>query len=104
MLIGLELRIFQASLGKPTFGAAGDWVGKHVFMDFIKCSLCKNPRSGTVKNAEWLKCGTEVASEKAVCSVVRLLGKRTWGSNFSFGSRSQTDLQAEGPHLHHVEV
>lgn len=42
VLIGLELRTFQVSLGKLTFGAAGDGVGKYVFMDFIKCRLCKH--------------------------------------------------------------
>ena len=46
VLIGLELRTFPMNLGKPTFGAAGDLVGKYVFMDFIKCSLCKH----TLKN------------------------------------------------------
>lgn len=41
-LTSLELSGFHMNLGKLTFGAAGDLVGKYVFMDFIKCGLCKH--------------------------------------------------------------
>lgn len=45
-LIGLELRTSHTCLEKLASGAAGDLVGKYIFMDFIKCSLCKH----TLKN------------------------------------------------------
>lgn len=85
------------NLRKLTFGAAGDLVGKYVFMDFIKCGLCKHTLEDCQEHwvaGVWHKGDFKGAN----CSVVRCLRKRTCGYSFRLGGcRSQTGRQAEEP-------
>lgn len=93
-LIGLELSTLQDG---PLERPAGDLVGKYVFMDVIKRSLCKH----TLENGSelWVaEYGTRVAFKVAECSVVRYFRKRTREYSFSVGDLAIYSFRVEISH------
>lgn len=81
----------------PLERPAGDLVGKYVFMDVIKRSLCKH----TLENGSerWVaEYGTRVAFKVAECSVVRYLRKRTREYSFSVGDLAIYSVRVEISH------